>query len=198
MPSAPSTACRWNESRRTPPISGPAARLGWRRAGRAGCGTRAIGCARTVSPRFIASICRHRARHHCLGRRPAALRMVRTAGGGGDRGGGGAARRGSALCSGEALTDIGRQMQACRCIRAWRGCVIAASGRREMRRPAPCCRSGTFWRRATRDRDDDFRSAVGHRRWSIVPPHVQRVAREIEQMASNLRTSRSARSRNGI
>ena len=186
-----STVLSWNESRPTPLSSGPAVRLGCRRAGHAGCGR-----ARSASPAPRARdsshrSVRHRPRHHRVGKPrrfewfespteesiEAAVALLTRLG----------------AVQGEALTAIGRQLQVMPCTRVWREWSSPRAAPARWRRPAPCYRSGTCWHPATSGRDHDFDLLSAIDRWSIVPPHVQRVAREIEQIASNLVTSPSRR-----
>ena len=93
---------------------------------------------------------------------------------------------------GEALTAVGRQLQVMPLHPRLARMVLAASGAREMAQA--CALLSERHVLAPRDQraettTSDLLSAID--RWSIVPPHVQRVAREIEQIASNLLTSPS-------
>jgi ATP-dependent helicase HrpB len=88
---------------------------------------------------------------------------------------------------GEALTDIGRQLQGMPLHPRLARMVLAASGAREMAQA--CALLSERHVLAPRDQraettTSDLLSAID--RWSIVPPHVQRVAREIEQIASQM------------
>jgi ATP-dependent helicase HrpB len=90
---------------------------------------------------------------------------------------------------GEALTAIGRQLQVMPLHPRLARMVLAASGAREVAQA--CALLSERHVLAPRDQraettSSDLLSAID--RWSIVPPHVQRVAREIEQIASNLLT----------
>jgi ATP-dependent helicase HrpB len=87
---------------------------------------------------------------------------------------------------GEALTDIGRRLQAMPLHPRLARMVVAANGAREMAQA--CALLSERHMLAPRDSKteattSDLLSAID--RWSMVPSHVQRVAREIEQIASN-------------
>jgi ATP-dependent helicase HrpB len=90
------------------------------------------------------------------------------------------------------LTDIGRQLQRMPLHPRLARMLVSANGAREMAQAcALLSERHVLAPRDTRSEatTSDLLSAVD--RWSIVPPHVQRVAREIERIASSLSASPS-------
>ena len=163
-----------------------------RRAAGPGDGAPALGCARSASPAPRArdssrrSRC-HRSRHH----QPGAA--IRGASNGSNRRQTNAIEaaltllaRLDALKDG-ALTAIGRQLQRLPLHPRLARMLVAANGARAMAQAcALLSERHVLAPRDTRSEatTSDLLSAID--RWSSVPPHVQRVAREIEQLASNL------------
>jgi ATP-dependent helicase HrpB len=88
---------------------------------------------------------------------------------------------------GAVLTDIGRQVQRMPLHPRLARMLVAANGSRTMAQACALLSERHALAPRQVSTTSDLLSAIDQ--WSNVPPHVQRVAREIEQMASNLAAS---------
>jgi ATP-dependent RNA helicase HrpB len=84
---------------------------------------------------------------------------------------------------GGALTDIGRAMQRLPLHPRLARMLVASNGARQMARACALLSERHMLPPRTATTTSDLLSALD--RWSDVPPHVQRVAREVEQLASS-------------
>ena len=94
-----------------------------------------------------------------------------------------------------ALTETGRAMQRLPLHPRLARMLIAANGARQMAQACALLSERHLLAPRTASTTSDLLSAID--RWSTVPPHVQRVAREIEQLAGKTRHVGSGSSRTG-
>ena len=85
---------------------------------------------------------------------------------------------------GGTLTDLGSQLRRMPLHPRLARMLLAANGAREMAQACALLSERHLLAPRTEATSSDLLSAID--RWSSVPPHVQRVAREIEQIASNM------------